>query len=71
MFMVVTDYIKLFRTGADRHNDILMSFLLLVAGTKIVSVSDLSYSSFNYAIEKVIFWNIVTVFKKRFPKFQR
>ena len=55
MFMVVTDYIKLFRTGADRHNDILMSFLLLVAGTKIVSVSDLSYSSFNYAIEKVIF----------------
>ena len=71
MFMVVTDYIKLFRTGADRHNDILMSSLLLVAGTKIVSVSDLSYSSFNYAIEKVIFWNIVTVFKKRFPKFQR
>ena len=29
--MVVTYYIKLFRTGADRHNGILMSLLLLVA----------------------------------------
>ena len=35
--MVVTYYIKLFRTGADRHNGILMSLLLLVAETiKIV-----------------------------------
>ena len=32
--MVVTYYIKLFRTGADRHNGILMSLLLLVAETK-------------------------------------
>ena len=31
--MVVTYYIKVFRTGADRHNNILMSFLLLVAET--------------------------------------
>ena len=31
--MVVTYYIKLFRTGADRHNGILMSLLLLVAET--------------------------------------
>ena len=31
--MVVTFYIKLFRTGADRHNGILMSLLLLVAET--------------------------------------
>ena len=31
--MAVTYYIKLFRTGADRHNDILMSVLLLVAET--------------------------------------
>ena len=30
--MVITYYIKLFRTGADRHNGILMS-LLLVAET--------------------------------------
>ena len=30
---VVTYYIKLFRTGADRHNGILMSLLLLVAET--------------------------------------
>ena len=33
--MVVTYYIKLFRTGADRHNGILMSLLLLVAETII------------------------------------
>ena len=31
--MVVTYYIKLFRTGSDRHNGILMSLLLLVAET--------------------------------------
>ena len=29
--MVVTYYIKLFRTGADRRNGVLMSLLLLVA----------------------------------------
>ena len=33
--MVVTYYIKLFRTRADRHNGILMSLLLLDAETKI------------------------------------
>ena len=33
--MVVTYYIKLFRTVADRHNGILMSLLLLVAETII------------------------------------
>ena len=33
--MVVTYYIKLFRTGDNRHNGILMSLLLLVAETKI------------------------------------
>ena len=31
--MVITFYIKLFRTGADKHNGILMSLLLLVAET--------------------------------------
>ena len=31
---VVTYDIKLFRTGADRHNGILMSLVLLVAETK-------------------------------------
>ena len=31
--MAVTYYIKLFRTGADGHNDILMYLLLLVAET--------------------------------------
>ena len=29
--MVVTYYIKLYQTGVDRHNSILMSLLLLVA----------------------------------------
>ena len=33
--MVVTYYIKLLRTGANRHNGILMSSLLLVAETII------------------------------------
>ena len=31
--MVVTYHIKLFRAGADRHNNILMSLLLLVVET--------------------------------------
>ena len=31
--MVVIYYIKLFRTGADRHNGVLMSLLLLVTET--------------------------------------
>ena len=33
--MVITYYIKLFRTGVSRHNGILMYLLLLVAETKI------------------------------------
>ena len=37
--MVVTYYIKLFRTEADRHNGILMSLLLLVAETISVKCS--------------------------------
>ena len=36
-FMVVTYYVKLLRTGADRHNGILMSLVLLVAETIIRS----------------------------------
>ena len=31
--MVVTNYITLFPTGADKHNGLLMSVLLLLAGT--------------------------------------
>ena len=34
--MVVTYYVKLSRTGADRHNGILMSLLLLVPQTTTV-----------------------------------
>ena len=33
--MAVTYYVKLFRTGTDRHYGILMSFLLLVAETML------------------------------------
>ena len=33
--MAVTYYVKLFRTGTDRHDGILMSFLLLVAETML------------------------------------
>ena len=36
--MVVTYYIKLFRTRADRHNGILMSLLLLVAETIVFQI---------------------------------
>ena len=34
--MVVTYYIKFFRTAAEKHNGILISLLLLVAETIIV-----------------------------------
>ena len=40
--MVVTYYIKLFRTRAERHNGILMSLLLLVAETIILFDAELS-----------------------------
>ena len=40
--MVVTYYTKLFRTGADRHNGILMSLLLLVAETTKENNKDVS-----------------------------
>ena len=40
--MVVTYYIKLFRMGADRHNGILMSLLLLVAEATITSEDEVA-----------------------------
>ena len=40
--MVVTYYIKLFQTGAERHNNISMSLLLLVAETKTLMLSFLN-----------------------------
>ena len=42
--MVVTYYIKLFQTGADRHKGILMSILLIVAETIINAVFKRRYS---------------------------
>ena len=38
--MAVTYYIKLFRTGADTQNNILMSLLLLVAETKKIKAGE-------------------------------
>ena len=35
--MIVTYYIKLFQTGADRHNGILMSLLLQVVETNFLT----------------------------------
>ena len=43
--VVTTYYLKLFRRGADRHNDILISLLLLVAETIIIQVYLLHFSS--------------------------
>ena len=37
--MVITYYVKLFRTGADGHNGILISILLLAAETIGISSS--------------------------------
>ena len=45
--MVVTYYIKLYQTGANRHNGILMSLLLLVAETKIFLKKDKKWQVFN------------------------
>ena len=45
--MVVTYYIKLFHTGADRHNGILMSLLLLVTETINSSKFPTSFKSAN------------------------
>ena len=53
--MVITYYIKLFRTGADRCNGILMSLLLAVAETiKQFAVICRSFPAFT---ERVVFWN--------------
>ena len=41
--MVVTYYIKVLRTGADRHNGILMFLLLLVAKSFICIIYDITY----------------------------
>ena len=45
--MVVTYYIKLFRTGSDRHNGILMSLLLLVAETIMINKVSLLCKLYN------------------------
>ena len=48
---IVTYYIKLFRTGADRHNGILMSHFLQVAETMILHASIfILFSQFIFSI---------------------
>ena len=47
LFIGVTFYIKIFRVGADRHNGILMSLLLLVAETIITT----SHIAIKYLID--------------------
>ena len=45
--MIVTYYIKLFRTRAERHNGILMSLLLLIAETiTLEHLANILYDSF-------------------------
>ena len=55
--MVVTCYIKLFQAGADRHNGILMSLLLLVAETK---------NFFNIFLKNKIIREIIDCCSKKF-----
>ena len=50
VFMVVTCYIKLFCTGADRRNGILMSLLPLVAETISETKLDQSFSNAQFNI---------------------
>ena len=59
--MVVTYYIKLFRAGSDRHNDILMPFVLLVPKTIIsliavinTVVKNFEKNMFNLSNEQII-----------------
>ena len=58
--MVITYYIKLFLTGADRHNRILMSLLLLVVETiKMTEVNIYEYvifvaNSYSLVIMKIL-----------------
>ena len=65
--MVVTYYIKLFRTGADRCNGILMSLLLLGAETKNMEsprqtlASNTMYFNNFIQLNKVILLFIITV----------
>ena len=55
--MVVTYYIKLFRNGADRHNGILMSLLLLGAETIIQVFHQRERSDFSLMAVKIEQWH--------------
>ena len=68
--MVVTYYIKLFRTGADRHNGILKSLLLLVAETKKrASREVLSFKNFIYEEKCGTLKQKPKEFQKHFQKY--
>ena len=62
--MVVTYYIKLFRTGADHHDGILISHLLLVTKAKIVTCTPLLPCIFNILFILCIKSNKITKWHK-------
>ena len=65
--MVASYYIKLFHTRADRHNGILMSFLLLVAETNINKKK--VYANFRIGKRnKLSFSNIIFILKMHLYK---
>ena len=67
--MVVTYYIKLFRTGTDRYNGILMSLLLLVAETNSFFIMQRDYNGYNYHTSSAkIYFSLITVVKSKKKK---
>ena len=66
--MVVTYNIKLFQTGADRHNGILMSLLLLVAGTTRETINILTIVVIHYFSKWASFWSIWPELESLFNK---
>ena len=70
-FMVITHYIKLFRTEVVRHNGILMTLFLLVAETTrnlFVSQWSLPILDICWAVRKCLLFpliNLLPVFRKK------
>ena len=68
--MVVTYYIKLFRTGADIHNGILLSLLLLVAETikkLLLNVNNLTSASLSKFVQnqhQIFVWGLQLYLKR-------
>ena len=72
--MVVTCYFKLFCTGTDRHNDILISLLLLVVKTKkkliyygIASITTMKFLTNQNIL--IVITRCRVLYEKYFPSF--